>query len=242
MSTTPFLDELSKALAYKIFDPVNSGTSDGNIFTKEHRLGYINRAYGKLVRTLEIIHPRVTEVIKDYFILSGEISGVPFKQLGYYELPFPCDVKDLFYHDAPYFAQDNVWARADYIDPANYESAKLGLNIHYQPSQTYRVWTLINKKIYMLPVAEEEVIEYTRIKYFAKNSFPNFDHSTGTGARDLFLSNDYMDILILMAAIEAMADKGEQVKYQLYTATLNAQLQLIDASKKMKDIKEEGTA
>jgi hypothetical protein len=45
--------ELSEELSIKLGDAVSSGSSDGQIFTSDTRLGYVRRAYAKLNRVLK---------------------------------------------------------------------------------------------------------------------------------------------------------------------------------------------
>ena len=63
------LKDLSKELSIKLGDAVTGGDSDGEIFTSDVRLGYINRAYGKLIRVLKALMrtqaPEFTQVV-DY--------------------------------------------------------------------------------------------------------------------------------------------------------------------------------
>jgi len=230
------LKKLSKDLAFKIFDPVNSGEDDGKIFFREHRLGYLTRAYGQLVRTLEIIHSNITKVFKDYhkILTVGDLVRDEYGQTAApgkgttYELDKPWHVFDVYYAET----KGGQTKRADYIEPENYMPAKIGVNKHYIPDNDNRFWTITNNAVMFLPVD----VEYYDIILFVRNYFPEF--SFGLGG-DLNIPQDYMDILITMAAMEAMSDKGDQTKYALYDKTLEKQLALINLGKQTENLREE---
>jgi len=243
MANTPILEKLSKDLSFKIFDPVSFGNYDGRIYTKELRLSYINRAYGKLVRTLEIIHPNITKVFKNYYTIvnAGNLnkfsSGITTTEGkgNTYELTNPYDVYDVYYYPT---SSKTTMERADYIDPDNFLPTKLGLNDLYKATDDNRKWSMIDNKVILLP--EGGTSEYYSVTLFCRNYFPEFDQNDSESSVDISIPNDYKDILITMAAIEAMSDKGQQNKYQLYTQTLNTQLQLIAQSKSNASIEEKG--
>jgi len=232
---TPNLNQLSKDLSFKVFDPVSAGTDDGRRFTKELRLQYLNRGYGKMIRILEIIHPKIVKVFKNYYIpisagdLNKDANGndVADGSGTVYELPQPYDVFDAYYlgEEDPELTHD----RADWLDPDNFYPAKFGLNDHYVISASNRMWTLIDNKVMFLP---DTGVSYYNVILFCRNYFPQFRHNEG---EDIFIPNDYWDILITLAAIEAMSDTGNTTKYNLYVATLNGQLQLIASNKKEVD-------
>jgi len=71
--------EISQELSIKLGDKVSSGDSDGEIFSSDLRLGYINRAYGKLIRVLRSLMrnqaPEFTKVV-DYVSVSGQGTGL----------------------------------------------------------------------------------------------------------------------------------------------------------------------
>jgi hypothetical protein len=240
---TPILNKLSKDLSFKIFDPVTDGKDDGRVYTKELRLSYINRAYGKLVRTLEVIHPKITKVFKDYYqvIQLGDLDltsdglTVPAGKGNAKILLFPWEVFDVYYK--PNNQDGTGLERADALDPDNFLPTKLGLNDLYVATLDNRKWSMIDNQIQLLPL--EGGAEYYDVTIFVRNYFPEFNQDD-TNSADLDIPNDYKDILITMAAIEAMSDRGLSGKYQLYTATLNSQLQLIAQDKVNADIEEKG--
>lgn len=244
---TPILDKLSKDLSFKIFDPVSVGTYDGRVYSKELRLSYLNRAYGKLVRTLEVIHPKIVKVFKDYYkivdlnestVLSDSPGNTTTAGEGNtFELTFPFDVYDVYYYESIEDQANKVMRRADYLDPDNFLPTKLGLNDLYVATSDNRKWSLIDNKVILLPEGNNN--KYYGVKLFCRNYFPEFNQDDAS-ASDISIPNDYKDILITMAAIEAMSDRGMTAKYQLYTATLNTQLQLIAQDKANADIEERG--
>jgi len=245
-SQTPVLDRLSKDLSFKLFDPVTDGNDDGRVYSKELRLSYINRGYGKLVRTLEIIHPKIVKVFKDYYqiVEAGNLdtysSGNPTTEGegNAYTLPHPYDVYDVYYEASGEAGGD--MERADYLDPDNFLPTKLGLNDLYKATSDNRKWSVIDNKVILLPEGSNNY--YYNVKLFVRNYFPHFrqDPDVGETLSDIGIPNDYQDILITMAAIEAMSDRGMSAKYQLYTSTLNTQLQLIAQDKINADIEEKG--
>ncbi len=245
---TPVLDKLSKDLSFKIFDPVSNGNDDGRVFSKALRLSYINRAYGKLIRTLEVIHPKITKVFKDYYqiVEAGDLTDYQEGGVGnsgdgnVYTLDKPYDVYDVYYCPSDEAGLD--MKRADYVDPDNFLPTQLGLNDLYSASVENRKWSIIDSKVVLLPAQGSS--KYFNVKLFCRNYFPEFvhagDETPANPAVEIAIPNDYKDILITMAAIEAMSDRGMSGKYQLYTATLNGQLQLIAQGKVNADIEEKG--
>lgn len=235
MATKTNLLKISKALASKIWDPISTGGADGRLFSSELRLGYINRAFGSLLRTLEVLHPKLLKVFKDYY----QIIPITLTNASY-ELTKNYDVFDVYYsvedvEDVTTLPQ----YRATWIEPVNYLSTKNGLNDFRESSDNQRYWTIINNNVVLLPTTAT----YTNVNLLVRNDFPEFmfpkDDNSDTGT-DVNIPNDYVDILITMAAIEAMNDRGDQAKYQLYTAALNSKLEILGLKKKADSIKEEG--
>ena len=52
---TPILDQISMDLAYKLQDPVSSGTGSGTRLSANERFRYIIRAYRRLMRMITIV-------------------------------------------------------------------------------------------------------------------------------------------------------------------------------------------
>ena len=243
MADTPVLDKLSKDLSIKIFDPVSDGKDDGKTFSKELRLSYINRGYGNMVRTMEAIAPDITKIFRDYYVVldigslveRADVTETANSGSGNaWTLSGPYDIFDVYYYGAeePGISKE----RAEVLDPDNYLVSKYNINDLYTASRTSRKWTIIQNQLRLLPDTDPKA-KYYNVTALARNDFAPFTHG---GSTDISIPGDYYDILITIAAIEAMSDKGDSTKYQLYTATLNSKLELIALSKKLKNVAEEG--
>lgn len=240
---TPVIDQLLKDLAFKIFDPVASGGDDGKIFTKELRMGYLNRAYGNMIRLIEALEVDKTRAFKSYYKIYTPVADVVNVNApdftvttDGYTLPAAYDVIDVYYSAT----NGGTQLKANRLEPENFLLAKNSLNSYYTPSTTERYWSLINNKIMFLPsvVTATNSTHWFDVSFFVRDSFENFVQG---GTVDMLVPGDYKSLLIITAAMEAMADKGDVTKYQLYGNAFDRQMQIMSLkARKQQEMAEEG--
>jgi len=232
---TPNIDQISKELAFKIFDPVSGGASDGKIFTAELRMGYINRAFSNLVRIAETFEVDKTKIFKNYyqFINLGDQASagadMDLSTLGGERNEFI----DVYYNTTGSVDTDKM--RADRLEVENYFPVLTGMNTHYTPlagKQSY--WCIVGDNLKLLPTDEQ----HYDVTVVARNSFDNY---TQGGNSDIELPGEFKSLLVIMAAMEAMSDKGDAQKYNLYANALDRQIQIMGVKKqKQNSLAEEG--
>lgn len=245
--------ELSEELSIKLGDAVSSGNSDGQIFTSDTRLGYIRRSYGKLNRVLKSLMrneaPEFTKSV-DYirYPITGyqEGSGVGKNE---YDLEAFTDIIDVYAfvkHGSTINTGDDnilqiegklsgnssgnniVVLKADRIAPHEFLNVLMKKNDLRTPSfennQIY--YTVLNKKIVFLPNATNSMLglQYQYQGYYMTKSTEVVDLQL---TDDIYITNDYKDLLITFSAYEGMMDIARQDKVQLYGQEINSQLQIL---------------
>ncbi len=216
--------DLDKALSVKLGDPVNN-CEDGVIFKWENRLGYLQRAYSRLRRTLKWLMrsyaPKFARS-QDYIIVDNipsngqeirikDSSGNEVLLTQVYELYALLE-----------YAGNEYFTNCKYVNPENFLSIKHGRNLNYTPKvddeQQIVYYTIFDNAFYLLPTSSdilykkiEVVLEQDTIFFSEPDEFVN-------------IPKDYIDILIELAANEGMQDLGRSDKFQLYTADINNQL------------------
>src|SRR4030067_1907264 len=77
---TPILNIVSKDLAYKLQDPVTSGTTNGLRLSAAERFRYILRSYRRLLRIVTMVHPSlIQKLFQNYYTSAtgtSDINGV----------------------------------------------------------------------------------------------------------------------------------------------------------------------
>ena len=202
---TPILSNLNVELSYKIFDPVSSSTTNGQIFSSSLRTSYLSRAYNKLARVLEQIYQDVSHIFPAYYItidLSSYIDGQT-------EIPDYYDILNIYYRSN---AKSSL-KRMRYIPPTTYYNVKAGIDSFYTPSIAERYWTIIEGKLKVLP---NETSLYNTVEGVVKNKVRTL---VLDGSSDIDISSNYFDLLLTLAAMEASADNAEWQAYNVYRQT-----------------------
>jgi len=236
--------EISQELSIKLGDKVSSGDSDGEIFSSDLRLGYINRAYGKLIRVLRSLMrnqaPEFTKVV-DYVSVSGQGTGLT----GYsnvYELDSYVKIIDVYAAikkadnvandnqmgiESPLHIEGNInrypFYKAEKMNPEEFLNVIMKKNTFRTPSfeEGKIYYAVLNKKLYFLPQSN------------ANYSYEGY-YMTMIGNPEnlkleskLYITNLYMDLLITFAAYEGMMDIARSDKVQLYGQEIVNQLQIL---------------
>jgi hypothetical protein len=236
--TTPKITALSKALAFKLNDNVATGNSDGALYPSAKRLDYLNRAYGRLRRTLVALDPELAEkVFKNIYKLYSQLP-VAAAKVSLTDKQIINKIHDLYITDAT-MTQGKA-KPVHSIKPSNYLDAKNGQNTnYYNPDESVDgfFYTVMGDEILLLPV---DIPETAKVDLLADVSFEEYSQSVSIGAVDMFIPNEYKDMFLCMAAAEAMYDDGEQKslqKAQAYENFITNQINLIIARKQSEDIK-----
>lgn len=215
---TPVIAKLSIDLSYKIFDPVSVYDENGKIFDAVLREAYLRRAYGKLARSLDVLHPDIDQVFVDFYkLVNVDLTDLTIGD-------------NITYKRVYYRGKDNKLRRANELKPWEYLDYKAETDNLYVPSPTKRYWAIIGDEIKLLP---EDISIYREIIALSeRTSFMISDNE------DISLSSYYFDLLLNIAAAEAMMDLGRTDKYQMYQGAVGTELKLISEGWKTKQIRE----
>jgi len=222
---TPILTKLSKHLAYKLQDPVASGTTDGTRFTADGRLLYLTRAYRQLLRIVVTLYPGlITKIFTLYYQDgSGNTTGT-----GTLTLTNAEEIYDLFVREP----SSVDWIRCTYIEPKEYISTDVGYNVFFKPdlnNYTY-YYSIINNIVKILPQTLYET------KYLFRSDIISTIETDGyTGTQDLDIPITYEDLLLALASSEAYLDLGEINLSQSYMNNFFAQFQILSTANQKKE-------
>lgn len=233
------LRDLDTELSNKIGDPVTNN-DDGNIFTQAHRIILLKNAYLRLTRTLNSLMRNYapqfakTKVYKKVLLTGESRKG---KEIEIVEKKGNKEIKVTFEKISELYVKiagkDKV-IPAQEIKSFQYLTVKYGNNDIYVPSieQDRIYYTVLNGKIYLLPESEEEIYDYIEIVY--KSTQVLFEDLED----EVEIASEYKDLLLELAANEAMMDIGRQDKYQLYTSDINNQYQILSQYAQLIEAKE----
>lgn len=214
--------DIAKELSIKIGDPRNDG-GDGSIFFSEDRLRYISRSYGKLIRILSMAMRKY----KPSFVLPLEPFDKKYdSDQGTEKFANPV------VFDKPFIEIEEVVVRindkttrvlASKLDPKNYTQTKYGLDTTNKPDFEKKniFYSVINNKLYLLPGSGM----YLEVNAMGVADLP----SEIIPETELPIDKVYADLLITLAAIEAMNDLPHPQKVQLYRQELLDQISVITA-------------
>jgi len=208
--------DIAKELSIKIGDPRDDG--DGIIFFREDRLRYISRSYGKLIRILSMAMRKY----KPGFVLPLEPFDLKAPKGEAIKSPVPFTIPFISMEEVIIKAGDKRIVASN-LDPKNYNQAKYGLNEINKPdiAKESVFYSVINNKLYLLP----EDGKYTEVNAMGVADLP----SELTVDTELPIDKVYADLLITLAAIEAMNDLPHPQKVGLYRQELLDQISVITA-------------
>ena len=234
---TPILDQVSIDLAYKLQDPVSSGSGNGVRLSADERFRYIIRAYRRLLRMVTVLYPDLMQKIyHDFYKTATGTSNsngiITSLDPG---SPAPPEWSEIFevYCKEP---TDEDYVRANFISPEDYLKVKHEENPFYMADlntdQYY--WTRRSDDIYLLPAI---TLSY-ELTYRPDTAKLIEDAGLG-GTTDIDISTEYLDLLLALACAEAYMDIGQGNFAGAYKNDVNEQLALLaNVSNKM-DIKDE---
>lgn len=228
---TPNLIRYSKLLSYKLGDPVALGTEDADLFSAELRLNYLSRAYGRLMRMMEAVSKEtISRIFPDYYktIEGQSVETVSLTSLNAF------DIFDVYMKDDN---QDEYY-QANYIQPENYFRVKYGDSTeYYLPSEADNrfYYTIIDGTIKFLPTLGSK----WRVDVLYKVNPAQLEYN---GTVDIIIPHNFVDMLMTLAAEEAMYDLGDErslAKAQVYAADIMRQLEIIIRKAQKEEYKED---
>jgi len=237
---TTNLIRYSKDLSYKLGDVTALGTEDGEIYSAELRLKYLSRAYGRMKRTLNAIFPQtISKIFPDFYKVAEETAilnnAIALDTADIY------NIHDIYVKRDSDSAVGDTWLsyQANYILPENYFRVKYNDSTdYYIPSETDGrfYYTVIDGNIKFLP-------ESTTYTWYADLFYQNnMLHDSYEGTLDIRIPYEYADLLLTLAAQEAMYDTGDTRalnKAQVYGGDIQRQLSILINKAQMEDIKED---
>lgn len=242
-SVTPNLIRLSKALAFKLRDPVDTGLADGKI-SAEDRFMYLSRGFGKFIRNiqnltdeLETIFPELYNLYSinhDLTTATGE-PGTSSSVIDTIMIPltkFSTNEKIFSIYKLYIINDTNKKAKGNIAKPSIYADLVNGVsNTSYQTDKDklYFYYTILNGHIRFFSNA---LIKAKRITIFAKRPIPNF---VPEGAIDLIVPGDFEDILLAAAALEASMDTENLNKVKLYQSEFDNEIVKLSKGRQLKE-------
>jgi len=259
------LKDLDYALSLKIGDPTPEN-GDGQIFTKDRRIGYLERGYARMIRILPKIMkefcPQFARIKTNYSVIFDKLAedGKSHYQ-GYTDAEMKSAKEGtsivLKYKGelVPYqkihqlrittkkklAPTSTITAFATYVDPESYLSGKFGNKDMYKPTPQTPYWTLLSNSIFLLPLyynaqkstpipGEVETFyfedyEYNAIELVFTDDAPQFKDADLKD--NIPVNGSYVDLLVGIAAYEAMQDIARIDKTNLYKGDINDQLTIL---------------
>ena len=207
--------DLAVELSIKVGD-ARTDNGDGILFLREDRLRYIERAYGKLMRTLSMGMRKY----KPNFVLP--LTPMFVNPLDMLDKPSPYKL------NVPVIAVEEVIVArgvgnalhrllASKLAPQNYNQVAFGLDEVNKATENNIFYVLINGVIYLLPNDEK----YTGLFAMGVRDLQTLTYDDGEGNdTEIPIDKVYSDLLITLAAIEAMNDLPNPQKVGLYRQEL----------------------
>jgi hypothetical protein len=208
-----FIEELSRDLAYKLQDPVDNGTDDGQRYPAEARAKYLIRAYNRLFRYISVNFPSLMREVFPFFFEVREGNETRTGPDGVYtqvvrRIPYTVMVNPV--EDPP----KERWKEARYLPLPSYNVALSERNKFAAPST--------NKEIYIYTISNGAIKIAPKGEYALSITIRKSAPEEQTD-----LSEEYKDIILSIAAMEAYMDLGQEAYIQTYRQDAMDQLQLL---------------
>jgi len=244
---TPILDQTHLDLAYKLQDPVTGATvaiaaaTDGIRITADERERYIIRGYRRLLRMVTLLYPKLISHIYHKFYKTitkttrsngtWELGNASTDAVGYVEI-FEVLAKE---------TTQETYVRAQFVNTENWLSIKQSLNVFYTPSLNNRdyFWCIESGD----PDDGNDSAELTMLPAVSYNIILKVREDVATliqdGSTDLDLTQEYVDLLLSLACMEAYLDIGQPDMAKAYQADVVGQLQLLTTKTQSMEQKDE---
>jgi len=220
--------DLDISLSLKLGDTVGSSNDDGAIFKQADRVRYLTRGYARLVRMLNRLMRKEAPLFAQNKLFHEQSITSSSVELKIGDTPIVIEKLDEVYTSIKKNNTEIYSGLATYIEPNGYIAVKEGVNEHYTPiidganSKIY--YTILDNKISLLPILSSESDEgvYDTISAVFRSDVITFDINDS-----LAIPNEYIDLLISLAAMEGMQDIARSDKVSLYSADINNQLSIL---------------
>lgn len=228
---TPILDQVSIDLAYKLQDPVSTGSSNGIRLSAGERFRYIIRAYRRLLRMTMVLYPDLMQkMFHDFYAEktgTSNTSGVISLSSTNWSEIFEVFCKE---------PADEDYVRANFISPEDYLKVKLEENAFFTPSLNtdQYFWTRRSSDVHLLPTVQ---LSY-QLTYRPDKAKDVEDGGQG-GVTDIDISTEYLDMLLSLASAEAYMDIGQLDLVNAYNQDAAGQLGLLANVSNKTEIKDE---
>lgn len=244
------ISDFDKELSYKIGDP-RQDNGDGGIFPWEKRRNYIQRAYGRLVRILKSImreHAPSFAKSRKYLTLTlktdSEKNGNNIT-ISSEDITYPLESIDELYitvNKTSNFHQVDSKAeikgeekayqgKAVKIESSRYLSVKNGETDLYDAETKY-FYCVLSGKIMLLPELSGKDLYYKEIEIVFAEELMSINVDS-----EVFIPKEYEDLLMVLAANEAMQDLGRTDKVNLYNSDIAGQIAILKSYADFKEAK-----
>lgn len=217
--------ELSLKLSYKLQDPVAAGNTNGERIDADQRLYYLESAANKLNRMARILYPTLADEITKNYLTYGEfntndagvVQGISFERV----------ITVMVRADA-----GDPWVSATELKPDEFVEVKTEQNEFYIPDREEEkfYYSVFNGAVSLLPADQ---YSKTFIHYQKSVATPTYS------ANDIEVPRSMYDILLNLAAGEAMMDLGQLDMVQIFNGEASNQLKILGQLKMEKEAKDE---
>lgn len=222
---TPILNIVSKDLAYKLQDPVSTGTANGVRLSADERLRYILRSYRRLLRIITMLYSvLIQKLFQSYHSIEIGDTVTPGKIVG----SSYAEVFDIYCKEPT----DEEYFKATFVSPASYYDIETGRNKFYIPdlnTNTY-YWTRIDGDILILPAVQ---LNYKII--YRPDIAAQIETAGQGGSYDLDIPTEHLDLLLSLATAEAYMDAGQTDMVQLFKQDVIEQLNILAGVSRQKE-------
>lgn len=227
---TPILDQASIDLAYKLQDPVSTGSSNGTRLSANERFRYIIRGYRRLMRMITILYPDLMAKISHSFYntASGTSSAAGVVTHVAYS-----EIYEIFCKEP----SDEDYVRANFIVPEDFLKVWYEENSFFKPDlntdQYY--WTRrSNTTLLVMPA-----VTLNWVSSYRKDTAALVEAGGQGGSQDLEIGTEYLDLLLSLAAAEAYLDINQGDAVNAYRQDVNEQLALLATMSNKQESKDE---
>jgi hypothetical protein len=194
---TPLLNETSLDLSFKLQDPVASGDADGARMTADGRLRYITRAYRRFIRIATELYPQLVGrafkglYVQDSFTtdIDGNVQGIDFS--------------NLYSIYAKWATGPTEYTKVEFVQQSDFPKVAAGENEFFKPdlNEPQLYFSVVDSNVKILPA-----VEYNDVQILYRRNVPTFTYG---GTEDLDIPQEFLDILLSLAAYEAYLDIGQ---------------------------------
>lgn len=216
---TPILLQVSKDLAYKLQDPVSSGTTNGQRITAAERLNYILRGYRRLLRIVTMLYPDlINKMFQSYYRIATATTSAT-GTLTTSTVDFT-EIFEVFAKEP----SDEDYTKCNWITADNFEQVDSGQNAFYSPNLNTKsyYWTIINNVLTISPSTQYNV----KLTY-RPNMVKEVEDSGYNGDYDLDVPTEHTDLLLSLSAAEAYLDIGQGDMVNAYKSDVTEQLRIL---------------